>query len=43
MERDKRIGSLVKGLWESLVREREASNWGKKLKGSGYVKHRTDT
>lgn len=40
MERDKRIGSLVKGLWESLVRERGASNWGKKLKGSGYVKHR---
>lgn len=40
MAREDVIGSALKRLWESLVAERSASNWEKKLKGAGYVKHR---
>ncbi len=40
MAREDVIGSAIERLWNSLKAERTASNWERKLKGAGYVKHR---
>lgn len=40
MDRDERIGLLIKGKYEELLAERKSCGWERKLEACGYMKHR---